>query len=227
MIIDPILGDADHQRVSEAVTRAEAHTSGEIVTILTDRSDGYSDIALAWAALAGFAKLTGFILLPQWPIWVVETILGHWNGRWSPAELFTLAGFAATLAFLVIWALQLWTPVKYALIPGPIKTARVHARALLCFRIGAERRTRGRTGILIYLSMREHRAEILADEAIASKVHPDVWGDAMHAMLAHLKDGRVADGMIAATEKVGAILAEHLPREGDDINELPDRLIEI
>ena len=75
--------------------------------------------------------------------------------------------------------------------------------------------------------MREHRAEILADEAIASKVQPDVWGDAMHAMLAHLKDGRVADGIIAATEKVGAILAEHLPREGDDINELPDRLIEI
>lgn len=226
-MIRPILDEADHQRVSEAVSRAEEHTSGEIVTILAERSDGYGDIALAWAAVAAFAKLAGFTLLPDWPIRVVETISGHWNARWSPAELFTLAGFAATVAFLVVWAIQLWPPLKYALVPRPIKTARVRARAITCFRIGAERRTRGRTGILIYLSLRERRAEIVADEAIASRVSPDVWGDAMDAMLAELHEGRIAEGLIAAIERVGAVLAEHLPRDGEDSNELPDRLIEV
>ncbi|AKH42184.1 hypothetical protein WYH_01138 [Croceibacterium atlanticum] len=75
--------------------------------------------------------------------------------------------------------------------------------------------------------MREHRAEIVADEAIADKVSPDVWGDAMAAMLAQLKQGRTADGMIAAVQKVGGVLSEHFPRAEDDRNELPDRLIEL
>jgi putative membrane protein len=72
-----------------------------------------------------------------------------------------------------------------------------------------------------------HRAEIIADEAIAARVAPEVWGDAMHALLAEIRQGRVADGMIAAVEGVGAVLAEHLPRADDDANELPDRLIEV
>jgi putative membrane protein len=81
--------------------------------------------------------------------------------------------------------------------------------------------------VLIYLSMREHRAEIVADEAIATKVDPEVWGEAMQAMLVHVREGRIAEGMCAAIDKVGAILAPHFPRNDTDINELPDRLIEV
>ena len=97
----------------------------------------------------------------------------------------------------------------------------------MCFKVGAERRTHGRTGILIYISMAEHRAEIVADEAIAGKVDPMVWGEAMAAMLAHVREGRVAEGMVAAVEKVGAVLEEHFPIAEGDTNELPDRLIEV
>ena len=75
--------------------------------------------------------------------------------------------------------------------------------------------------------MAEHRAEIIADEAIASKVTPEVWGDAMHALLTEIRKGQVGDGMVAAIQKVGAVLAEHLPRAADDKNELPDRVIEV
>ena len=46
-------------------------------------------------------------------------------------------------------------------------------------------------------------------------------------MLVHIKEGRIADGMIAAVEQVGEVLAEHFPRAEDDQNELPDRLIEL
>ena len=116
---------------------------------------------------------------------------------------------------------------KLFLVPGPVKHARVRNRAVTCFKVGAERRTHGRTGILIYLSMAEHRAEIVADEAIASKVDAEVWGDALAAMLIELKAGRMADGLIAAVGKVGIILAAHFPRGADDQNELPDRLIEV
>ncbi len=103
-------------------------------------------------------------------------------------------------------------PIRFALIPGPVKTARVHARAIAHFKVGAERRTHGRTGIMIYLSMREHRAEIVADEPIAEKVAAEVWGDAMADMLVEIKQGHIAEGMAAGVRDVGVVLSEHFPR---------------
>jgi putative membrane protein len=95
------------------------------------------------------------------------------------------------------------------------------------FKVGADRRTTGRTGVMIYLSMREHRAEIVADESIAAKVPAEVWGEAMGDMLSEIRKGRIAEGLALGIRDVGFVLAEHFPRGEDDTNELPDRLIEV
>ena len=58
------LNDAEHKLVSAAVAAAEEHTAGEIVTVLAERSDGYSDIQLAWAVLASTAALAFLALFP-------------------------------------------------------------------------------------------------------------------------------------------------------------------
>lgn len=221
------LTPADHERVSAAVHAAEQHTAGEIVTVVADRSDGYHDIVLAWSAAVALLALGVLATVPDFYLGLVDRVLGHWGHRWTPGEVFGLAAVVALLKFAGMWLLQLWLPLRYFLVPPAIKTDRTHRHALGLFKVGAERRTAGRTGILIYLSMQEHRAHIVADEAIASQVDPAVWGQAMVAMLAELKQGRLADGMIAAVERVGAVLAEHLPRTADDTNELPDRLIEL
>ena len=81
--------------------------------------------------------------------------------------------------------------------------------------------------MLLYLSMREHRAEIVADQPIAEKVPAEVWGEAMADMLAEIKEGRIAEGLAAGVRDVGKVLSEHFPRAEDDQNELPDRLIEV
>ena len=221
------LSAEDHQRVSDAVAKAEARTAGEIVTVVADRSDGYSDVALALAALVSFTALALFALFPDVFLSIIERFIDGWNHDWTDRELLGIATALAILKFLAAYLLLLWQPLRFALIPGPIKTARALGRAIDLFKVGAERRTHGRTGILIYLSMLERRAEIVADEAIVSKVTPDTWGEAMAAMLVEIKAGRLADGMIAAVERVGAVLAEHFPRAEDDQNELPDRLIEL
>ncbi|CCA92911.1 TPM domain-containing protein [Novosphingobium sp. PP1Y] len=221
------LTEQDHVQISAAVTQAELQSAGEIVTILADRSDGYTDIALAWAALAALLALSALAIAPDFYIGLYDRLIADWGHQWSPRALFTLAAGIATLKFAAVLLIQFWQPLKFWLIPPPVKTARVHERAIRAFRIGAERRTMGRTGVLIYLSMREHRAEIVADEAIATKVDPEVWGEAMSAMLSHVREGRIAEGMCAAVEKVGAIVAPHFPRADDDINEIPDRLIEV
>ena len=223
----PVLSDADRDRVSAAVSAAEAHSAGEIVTILTDRSDGYWDVALAWAALAAATAILMLSLTPAFYLGLIDRLTGAWANEWTPGEIFAVALGVATVKFLGMLLIQLWQPLKFFLIPPPVKARRVLARAITCFKVGAERRTHGRTGILIYLSMREHRAEIVADAAISGKVGPEVWGEAMAAMLVEIRAGRIADGMVAAIDQVGAVLAEHFPRDENDTNELPDRLIEV
>ena len=217
----------DHKRVSDAVALAESRTAGEIVTVVADRSDGYSDVAFAWSALVSFTALALFALFPDVYLGLLERVLGGWNHEWTNREVLGIATALAIVKFLAVWAILHWQPLRFFLVPPPIKTSRALGRAIDLFKVGAERRTHGRTGILIYLSMREHRAEIVADEAIASKVTPETWGEAMAAMLEHIKQGRCVDGMIAAVGKVGEVLAEHFPRAENDTNELPDRLIEL
>lgn len=223
----PHLEAAGHAIVTDAVATAELQTSGEIVTVLADRSDGYTDIAFAWCALASFLALTFCVIFPGFMLDGYAALLGVWNAEWSPREIFAMAAGAAIFWFLLLWLLQLVDALRFALVPGIVKTTRVHDRAIALFKVGAERRTHGRTGVLIYLSMREHRAEIVADEPIAERVSAEVWGDAMADMLVEIKQGRVAEGMAAGVRDVGAILSQHFPRDADDQNELPDRLIEV
>jgi len=223
----PPMSDSDRERVGAAVAAAEASSAGEIVTILAERSDDYGDVALVWSAFIGLLALGALTLAPDYYLNLYETLTGGWIHEWTPRLVFGVALLVVALKFIGTWLILLWRPARIWLTPRSIRNARVRARAVTCFKVGAERRTHGRTGILIYLSRAEHRAEIVADEAIASKVSPEVWGDAMTAMLVELKQDRLADGLIAAVTRVGAVLAEHLPRLENDVNELPDRLIEV
>jgi len=67
----------------------------------------------------------------------------------------------------------------------------------------------------------------IGDEAIASVTTHETWGEAMSDLLAHVRKGRVADGMVAAIEDIGVVLSEHFPRSAEDKNEIPDKLIEL
>ena len=224
---DFTLTPQDRARISAAVTAAESATSGEITTILADQSDSYHDVALVWSALVALLALAALSLAPGFYLGLIDRIMGNWGSDWHPQSLLALAASIATLKFTAMWLLLRWRRLRLALVPGPVKHARVRARALTCFRIATDQRTVAATGVLIYLSRAERRAEIVAEPGIAARVDPELWGAAMAAMLAHIGDGRVADGLVEAIAKVGTVLAAHFPRQADDINELPDRLIEV
>ncbi|MDC0886320.1 hypothetical protein OAS19_00805 [Altererythrobacter sp.] len=216
-----------HKIVSGAVAEAELTTSGEIVTVLADRSDGYTDVVLVWAAALAFTAMSVFAALPEPFMNFYDSLFGGWEHLWTTGQLASLTIALGLMVFAATWLAMLWEPLKFVAIPGPVKTARVHKQAIKHFKVGAERRTTGRTGIMIYLSMREHRAEIVADEPIARLVSADVWGEAMSDMLVEIRDGKIAEGMAAGVRDVGVVLSEHFPRSDDDVNELPDRLIEV
>lgn len=223
----PILNEAQHKIVSDAVGEAEQTTSGEIVTVLADRSDSYGDVALVWAAAMSFTLMSLFAFKPQPFMSFWDMLIGGWMHEWTTGELASMTIALGLVAFIVTWLIFLWDPLRFALIPGPVKSSRVHDRAVRHFKVGAEKRTHGRTGVLIYLSMKEHRAEIVADEPIAAIVPAEVWGEAMADMLAEIRKGCTAEGIAAGVRDVGKVLSEQFPREEDDQNELPDRLIEL
>jgi putative membrane protein len=220
------LSEEDHARVSVAIAAAEEKSDGEIIAIAADQSDAYHDVGLHWAVLAMVAVLAFFAAMPhQLEAW--HDRLNGWSAEPGLRELLTLLLFFALLKFLVVLFLLKWRPLRMLLTPGSTKTRRVRRRAVMLFKTGAERRTIGRTGILIYLSMAEHRAEIVGDEAITKVTTPDTWGEAMAALIADVKAGRPGDGIVAAVEIIGQVLAEHFPKTGADTNEIPDKLIEL
>ncbi len=221
------LSDADHAKVSRAVAAAEASSDGEIVTIVADLSDSYHDVALHWALLVLLATIAAFAAFPSLLQYWFEVFLGGWRPEPTLGELLTLLLVLGVAKFTVALLLLKYMPLRLALTPRATKTRRVRRRAIALFRTGAERRTIGRTGILIYLSMAEHRAEIVADEAITKVTTSETWGEAMAELLVEVKAGRPADGIVAAVERVGAVLATHFPRSSADTNEIPDKLIEL
>lgn len=217
------LDDTQRAAIGEAVRMAEAGTDGEIMVVTAASSDAYHDVALHWAILAMLLVLA---LLASFPDFFLG-LLGGWQFEWTRRELFTLALILAAAKFLGVRLLLAWRPLRLALTPQATKARRVRRRAIQLFRAGIERRTATRTGVLLYISEDEHRAEIVVDAAIHAQVPNARWGTAMAALVDARRAGRPADGIIAAISEIGAILAETFPRTGTDPDELPDRLIEI
>jgi putative membrane protein len=216
----------DHAGVSAAIAAAEAKSDGEIIAIAADQSDAYHDVGLHYAVLVLFLVLAFFAIWPhQLELW--WTRLMGWTSEPSMRQLLTLLLGFALLKFLVVLFILKWRPLRMLLTPGSTKTRRVRRRAVMLFKTGAERRTIGRTGILIYLSMAERRAEIVGDEAITAVTTPETWGEAMAALLKDVKDGRPGDGIVAAVGLIGDVLATHFPKTSEDSNEIPDKLIEL
>ncbi len=194
----------DQSRVSAAIHAAEQKTSGEIVCVLARTSSDYSAMPLVWSILLALALPWALVWLTQW---TVARIL-----------LAQLGLFAAALLLLSMPA------IRFALTPRRVLRAQAHRAAAEQFLNRAFDKTSGRTGVLIFVSLAEHYARIIADEGVAQKVPQGDWQDAVDTLTAHIRDGRIADGFVAAIGKCGDILARELPAEPGKANELPDRL---
>ncbi len=202
-----MISQADHARVAEAIRAAEAKTSGEIFCIIARQSSDYRLVPLAWAALIALATPAPLIYLTRWPAALI---------------------YLAQLVVFVAAALALSLPaIRFQLVPRRAKRDRAHAEALRQFFAQGLHHTANRTGVLIFASVAERYAEIVADEGINAKVAGEVWDKAIAALIDGIRQGRAADGFIAAIEQCGAVLADHFPPVGLAADELPNKLVEI
>jgi putative membrane protein len=198
------LSAEDRERIAAAIRSAEARTSGEIVCVLARSSADAGGLPILIAAVAALA-------LP----WALVAF----------THMTVVAILAAQCVLFAVLAMVLCLPrVRVALIPR-------RARRAVAFRVATEQfvtrsvaRKRDRSGILIFVSLAERYARIIADDGIAARVAPGRWQEAVAALIAHTREDRIADGFVAAIAICGEELARHFPRRADSKDELPDRI---
>ena len=193
----------DHEAIATAIRHAEQRTCGQIVCVLARASSNYTYIPVLWA--------TALALLVPWPVIVFTA--------WSVQRI-----FAVQLAVFIVAALALsLRPLRMALVPRSVRRARAHHAALEQFVVRRVAHTRNRSGVLIFVSLAERYARVIADEGVAHKAGQADWQAAVDVLVGHFREGRIAAGLIAAIERCGALLAAHAPPDGSP-NALPDRL---
>jgi putative membrane protein len=199
------LNEGEQAAIEEAIARAEKKTSGEIVVMVTRASARYFAIGVLWAAIIALIVPLPLILFTNWP---VEQI------------------YAAQLAvFALGLALILWDPLRFALVPKSVKRAQAHKRAVEEFLAQDLHTTKGRTGLLIYVSFAEHFAGLIADNAIDKKVSQETWEEVIRELTTYLRRGEYEKGLISSVEACGKLLNKHFPPGRRNADELPNHLI--
>ena len=199
------LSDRDRARLSAVIRASEARTRGEIVCVLAQTS-------VVQATALPVLIAAAVALAVPWLLMVFTAMSLH------------LMLSLQVLAFLGLLMVSCLPQVRVALIPRAARRALAHRLAMEQFVSRGIARTKERTGILIFVSLAEHYARIIADEGIAGRVPQSHWQGAIDTLVGHMREGRVADGFVAAIETCGDVLARHFPATGAEPSELPDRI---
>lgn len=136
-------------------------------------------------------------------------------------ERILLLQVAIFLALLLLLSLP---RSRVALMPRKTRRAIAHRVAMEQFAMRGLAHKKDRSGVLIFVSLAERYARIVADDGIAARVPQAEWQAAVDALVAHMRDGRIADGFVTAIDLCGEKLATHFPRAAASGDELPDRI---
>ena len=75
------------------------------------------------------------------------------------------------------------------------------------------------------MALAERYAELVPDAGIAELIAESAWKPVIERLNAKVREGRIADGVIAAVEECGTILAEKFPPSADNPDELPNKVV--
>lgn len=210
------LTEAELQRIREAVTAAEARTSGEIVPYIVERSGEYEVAVWRGAAFMAVGTMAVAVAVLQvYDGWG----LGWLYTSWGMALLTSLAGVVGAVLAATV------PPLKRLLAGADRMATRVHRRASLAFLDEEVFKTRDRTGILLFVSLFEHRIEVLGDEGINQQVTPDEWVEVVDTIRRGVRQGHLADGLVEAIGMCGRLLEEKgVAVRPDDTDEISDKV---
>jgi putative membrane protein len=198
--------EQEKERIRQAVIAAESKTAGEIVPMLVTSSARYTEIELLGLIIG---LLLGMIAEWLWSDpWGVS-----WSNFWPVCG--ALAGFFTGSVPAVKRLVATKNRISQA----------VHSLALASFTEHGLHHTRDHTGILILVSLVEHRVEVLADSGINAKVKTETWQEIASIISDGLRSKQACDAFCKSIQRCGEILSTHFPRRPDDKDELPDSLV--
>jgi putative membrane protein len=197
-----ILTKSDQDRIANAIRSAEANTSGQIVCVLAKISSQATSLPIVIASILSLATpwvLTGLTAMTVYKILSLQVIV-----------------------FLLLLNLFCIPSIRISIIPRKAKRALAHRAAMQQFLTRGIGRKTETAGVLIFVSIAERYARIVASDAIAQRVPQAEWQAAVDALTAHLSDGRISDGFISAINACGEKLLAHFPRTELSTNALRD-----
>ncbi len=210
--LDLLFGEADREAIRGAVEEAERRTAGEIVPYVVPASDTYAGASWSGAALGAMA-------LPV-VAWAVHFLGGFWGGQLVLWMVLPPAAGAA-LGYL----LASIPALRRRLAGAETMDLRVRRRAAVAFLEEELFATRERTGILLFLSLFEHRVVVLGDSGINERVEQGEWDGVVRIVVDGIHAGRPGEAVAAAVRECGALLERHgVARRADDADELANVL---
>ena len=207
MRLEKFFTTEEQERIQRAVTAAEKKTSGEIVPMIVSASGRYAEIELSGLVI-GLVLGTLAALL--------------WHDPWGSVQIYLFWPVVGAILGFVTCSIP---SLKRRMISKRRIADAVHTRSLAGFTGQGLHHTRAETGILIFVSLLEHRVLVLADRGINEKVEAGTWDEIVNTITESLKSGNGCEGFCKAIERCGEILAKHFPRSVDDRDELPNKLV--
>lgn len=207
------LTSQQHQALSERIRAAETRTTGEIYCVVARTSDSYTYPA---AFMLGLGVL------------IVSVPVAFWLDRsWLHLShlTFVVAQVAALAAALLL--LRAVPRLRILLVPRRLRYRRAHLNAVNQFLAQNIHLTEQRTGVLIFVSLAEQYAEIVADAGISAGVGQEEWNEIVARLTAAAAAGRLVEGLGDAIDRTGALLGQHFPGGTRNPNELADHVVEI
>lgn len=224
----------DKECISNTIKQAETNTSGEIAIMVLDASDSYKE-----AETLGAFILSGFfaLILETFKSYYFATKAVDWNydlSNFSPDFLLEATGHTSIwtyipLIFILYFPLRfVFSKIKHMKIPfltGKRIEETVKKRALMAFYEKGLYKTRDETGILIFISLLEHRVWILGDRGINAKIAPEFWGRIAANLSEGIKKQEHGKATCHAIEECGKELSRHFPIKPNDTNELTNEVM--
>jgi putative membrane protein len=204
-----LLDEAGLRKIDAAVAQAEQQTSGEIVPMVVRSSAVHSS-----ASMIGVLLALLLVLLVEYATLLIR---GHEDLGWLWLAAYLVAG-ALGYAFGQTRKGQLLTLAAWD------RRRQVDERALLEFYQEGLNNTQGKTGILLFLSLDEHGAVVLADAAISKHYPKDTFKEVVAELVEGARNKDLATGFVKAIDRSAALLSPYFPPEGANPNELADHI---
>ena len=208
------LSDEERSKIEASVKDVEKNTSGELVPMVVSASYHYP-----------MADVIGAVVFAL-PLSLLLTYLvgiEFWIGG---QNLWLFLGLFAVLFVAFHFLVKQWPGLKRIFISGREIDEEVEEAAFTAFYREGLHRTRDETGVLVFISVFEHRVWILADRGINARVTEGQWQEPVRMIVDGIKQHRQADAICEAISWIGDILSEHFPVRPDDSNELRNLIVE-